>query len=50
MDVWRNFDALKAAVQEGVKEFSNVAINEVVHSIQEGVQTVQVRSLPVCWD
>lgn len=38
MDVWRNLGQLKAAVQEGVKEFSNVAINEV----RTGVQTIQV--------
>ncbi|GIL47021.1 hypothetical protein Vafri_3858 [Volvox africanus] len=37
MDVWRNLEQLKAAVQEGVKEFSNVAINEV----RTGVQTIQ---------
>ncbi len=38
MDVWKNLEQFKAAVQEGVKEFSNVAINEVRH----GVQTIQV--------
>lgn len=38
--MWANFEQLKAAVQtvqEGVKEFSNVAIS----TVQEGVQNVK---------
>lgn len=40
MDWLRQVDQLRSVVQEGVKEFSNVALNEV----RTGVQAVQVRA------